>query len=96
MRLSNHEVEIIKKVVFSFDKDADIKLFGSRVYDDKKGGDIDIFIQTQRDMDFEKKLQILADFELMGIERKVDMIVKTPRTKQQLIFDTAEKEGISL
>ena len=38
MRLSQHEIQSIKDVVYSLDGNARIYLFGSRVYDDKRGG----------------------------------------------------------
>jgi len=48
MRLSQQDVQIIKKSLFKYISDAKTTLFGSRVYDDKKGGDIDIFVETSK------------------------------------------------
>ena len=96
MRLLPKEIEIIKKSILHYTKDAKIILFGSRVYDDKKGGDIDIFIETNHPMTLKEKIEILTTIELDGIARKVDLVVKTPDTKEQSIFKTAKEEGVVL
>jgi len=72
MRLE--EKEIIKKVIKEKLGDVKIYLFGSRVDDKSKGGDIDIYIDKK--LSSSEKLDILAEFTLNGIERKVDLISK--------------------
>lgn len=47
MRLSNTEVNTIKTAVFELDLHAHIFLFGSRVDDSKRGGDIDLLIESK-------------------------------------------------
>ncbi|MCG2746192.1 MAG: nucleotidyltransferase domain-containing protein [Desulfobulbaceae bacterium] len=47
MRLCNLEKESIIKAVKSIDPDSRIYLFGSRIDDNRKGGDIDLLIITQ-------------------------------------------------
>ena len=42
MRLTQKEIEIIKNTINRYIKDSKIYLFGSRLDDNKKGGDIDI------------------------------------------------------
>ena len=72
MRLN--EREIIKKVIKEKLGDVKIYLFGSRVDDNLKGGDIDIYIDKK--LSSSEKLDILTEFSLNGIERKVDLISK--------------------
>jgi len=96
MRLYQNEVNIIKNTILSSIEDAKIILFGSRVFDNKKGGDIDICIETKYEIPLSQKLKILTKIELAGIQRKVDLVLKTPKTKYQPIFDTISKEGIVL
>jgi len=43
-----------------------------------------------------KRIEILAECEMNGIERKIDMLFQTPHSKEQNIFQTAVKEGIVL
>jgi predicted nucleotidyltransferase len=85
MRLTAKELSIIKKVITNYITDANIILFGSRIYDNKKGGDIDILIETKENVNFEKKIEILTQLEIDGIERKVDILIKTPFTKETIL-----------
>ena len=96
MRLTKDEIRIIKETIRRRVDDAKITLFGSRVYDDKKGGDIDILVQTDKKVSLKKQLEILSELEIKGIERKVDLLFQTPYTKEQNIFKTAKNEGILL
>jgi len=72
MRLE--EREIIKRVIKEKLGDVKIYLFGSRIDDKSKGGDIDIYIDKK--LSSREKLDILVEFTLNGIERKVDLISK--------------------
>ena len=96
MRLKQNEINIIKSNILKYIHDAKIILFGSRVYDDKRGGDIDIFVETKQQIGLKQQIKILADLEINGINRKVDMILKTPNTKEQSIFKTIYQERIVL
>lgn len=96
MRLKQSEVEVIKHTILKYISDAKIILFGSRVDDTKRGGDIDIFIETQDFVTLKQQIKIMTDLEINGIGRKVDMVFKTPTTKQQSIFETIYQEGIVL
>jgi predicted nucleotidyltransferase len=96
MRLSNHEIDIIKRNILKYIKDAKIMLFGSRVDDAKKGGDIDIFVETKQEVTLKEQLKILANIEMEGLSRRVDLLVKTPNSKEQNIFKTAMQEGVLL
>ena len=48
MRITEHEKNVIIDAVNSTDPHAKVWLFGSRVYDSKKGGDIDIAILSEK------------------------------------------------
>jgi predicted nucleotidyltransferase len=96
MRLSQQDIQIIKQSLSKYIDDAKITLFGSRVYDHKRGGDIDLFIETNRPVTLREKLKILTDMELSGIERKVDLIIKMPNSKESPLFKTIQEEGITL
>ena len=57
MRLSSKEINIIKNQVNKIFGDSKIILFGSRINDNKNGGDIDLFIiPAKKDNLFEKKI----------------------------------------
>jgi predicted nucleotidyltransferase len=49
MRLSSEQIHIIKRAVaVSLGNDAEVRLFGSRLNDDAKGGDVDLHISLTR------------------------------------------------
>lgn len=83
MRLSQHEVESIKKRVYAEDSKAEIYLYGSRVDDEKKGGDIDLLFISQS-LEFEAKSRILWGlYEDIG-EQKIDIVVA--KSKEETPF----------
>ena len=56
MRLSDKYINTIKKYFFDIFGEGDIYLFGSRVDDTKKGGDIDLYLVIKEHNNlFEKK-----------------------------------------
>lgn len=76
MRLSTAYRNVIKTEVRKvFGEDAQVFLFGSRVDDSKKGGDIDLFITTDDKHDlFQKKLLFLAKLKRALGEQKIDVV----------------------
>lgn len=74
MRLSKRKTEVIRSVVKRFDPKARVRLFGSRISDGKKGGDIDLIILSDK-IGFNEKLAIkLGLFEKLG-EQKINILV---------------------
>jgi predicted nucleotidyltransferase len=80
MRLQRAEIDIIKSTLHETIDDAKVFLFGSRTDDTKKGGDIDLFVQTHKPITLKEELKILSRLELRGIERKIDLIIQSPIT----------------
>jgi len=74
MRLAEQEVQTLKTVTFNIDADAQVFLFGSRVDDAKKGGDIDILILSNvLKRENIRKIK-RAFFDLFG-EQKLDIVL---------------------
>ena len=97
IRLSNEEIKIIKETANEiFGEGVKVFIFGSRTDLKKKGGDIDIFIQVNRNIPPMLKLEFLVKLEKKGIERKVDLIIETPVTKRKLIHKEAMEKGVLL
>ncbi len=99
MRLDPKIHELIKKeVTEQLGSDVVIRLFGSRVDDTQKGGDIDLLIETQHALtnrfDVESKLAARLYIRLGG--RKVDVLLMDNLTKVQPIHTQALKTGIVL
>jgi uncharacterized protein len=97
MRLKLKDVEFIKQTARDyFGKEAKIYLFGSRVSDHKKGGDIDLYIETNsKDWLFDKKVKMLkALYKKLG-EQKIDVVINN-FTSSLYIYEVAQQEGILL
>ena len=99
MRLDNKTREIIKTEVASqLGTDARVRLFGSRVDDSQRGGDIDLLIEPSHSL--AKRIQIECQLEaclymkLGG--RKVDVLIKDPLDPILAIHEQALKNGIIL
>jgi len=75
MRLSEKEISAIKNNILSFDENAKIYLFGSRVNDNAKGGDIDVLVISDK-IGFNEQLKIRTGIFSEIEEQKLDVIVK--------------------
>ena len=75
MRLSQKEISAIKNNILGFDQNAKIYLFGSRVNDNAKGGDIDVLVISDK-IGFTEKLKIRTGIFKEIEEQKLDLIVK--------------------
>ncbi len=98
MRLTKYEIVAIKQAFIEVFEDAKIYLFGSRVDDSLKGGDIDLFIDLPYKLDtkelLNKKSQFrLALYEKIG-EQKIDIVVS--KDKNRSIEKEAIKTGVLL
>ena len=95
MRLSNKYIYTIKKYFKIFFKDGEIYLFGSRVDDTKKGGDIDLYLNlVDFDNLFEKKIKFLSRIKKELGEQKIDVVFN--KNPNRLIEQEAIKWGIKL
>jgi len=98
MRLSLFEIETIVKLKNSyFDTHDKIYLFGSRIDDSAKGGDIDLYLELECDdiagVAYENKNKFLADLQMMIGEQKIDLIFSHDSTR---LIETEAKKGIEL
>ncbi len=98
MRLEGYEVAAIKAAARQvFGADAIVRLFGSRVDDTRRGGDIDLHIETGRPIDI---WQVKDDFLERLFERideqRVDVIVTARGTPPRPIEAIAYRDGIIL
>lgn len=76
MRLTEEEQSVIKRIVAEiFGEDAALWLFGSRVDDAKRGGDVDLYvIPGERDDLFMKRVICLGKLEA-ALPYPVDLVV---------------------
>jgi len=95
VRLTNKEIEAITSVYKDIFKSGNIYLFGSRVDDTKKGGDIDLYIQANNKENLtEKKLNFLIELKRKIGEQKIDVVIS--RDINRPIEQIALKNGIQL
>jgi len=84
MRLTNKEIDTIKNSVLALDASAHVYLFGSRVDDAKRGGDIDLLIEsnvlTKQDL---RKVR-RKFFDIFG-EQKIDLVLDSGIENQAFI-----------
>jgi len=74
MRLTEFEVDAIKECIYQFDPGSKIILFGSRVDDTKKGGDIDLLVLSEKITKSERRRIKINLYDRIG-EQKIDMII---------------------
>jgi len=99
MRLSPHQVSLIKSTITSLvDSVSKIILFGSRVDDDAKGGDIDLYIELEKIQENRAAMasRITACLQISLGDRKIDVILVDPKTTIQPIHTHAQQQGILL
>ena len=99
MRLTPAQIDTIKSTAQAvLGEGAQVTLFGSRVDDDKKGGDVDLMVEVD---------QAVAEPALMAARvasrieramggRKVDVLLKAPNLLEQPIHRIAQQEGVLL
>ena len=89
MRVSKKEIELIKNMVKTIFGETIIYLFGSRMDDTKKGGDIDLYIIPKiYESIFKKKIKIKIMLEDV-LFKPVDIIIA--KDKNRLIEKEAMK-----
>ena len=99
MRLTPAQINTIKSTAQAvLGDDVQVTLFGSRVHDEQKGGDVDLLLEVP---------QAIAEPALMSARvaarvsrsmhgRKVDVLLKAPNLQEQAIHRIAQQEGIRL
>ena len=74
MRLTEDEINNIKNSVLSLDQHADVYLFGSRLDDSKRGGDIDLLIKSKKLNKHDLRKIRWQFFDRFG-EQKMDLVL---------------------
>ena len=99
MRLTEAQRKSIKSAVTGvIGEESRVWLFGSRVDDAKRGGDIDLLIETDRVVS--SRISALCRIEgalakRLG-NRRIDVLLKDAQTAEAPIFHAARKTGILL
>ena len=93
VRLDQAQARAITEAIAQSDPAADVFLFGSRVDDTKRGGDIDLLIMSAIiDADERRRIKLRLD-EVLGAQ-KIDLLVA--RNDEKPMVRIALREGVRL
>jgi hypothetical protein len=101
IRLDKNEINIITKAFLRyFDVKDHLWLFGSRADPSKRGGDLDLYIETYYDSlpeIAEKKINFLVDLKNEMGDQKIDVVIRIMTSQDNLpIYDEAKNSGVML
>lgn len=99
MRLSSKDIIALRTTIGGIAPDAAaIRLFGSRLDDDARGGDVDLMVDftdpIEHPAQLAARLAVRASRAIGG--RKVDIVLRAPNLAQSAIHRLALEEGVIL
>lgn len=99
MRLTLQQAQLIRNIVTqTLDADVRLKLFGSRLDDTQRGGDIDLLLESDAAIPdpalVAARIAARVSHALGG--RKVDVLLSAPNLQHLPIHDVAAHEGVLL
>ena len=99
MRLTEQQIQAIKQVIAEvLGEQAEIRLFGSRIDDAARGGDIDLYIHLDQPIERPAHVASLIQAKLIRKigDRKVDILLDAPNLQRAPIHQIAEQTGLTL
>lgn len=99
MRLSTHARQVIRDTVRQiFGPDARAVLFGSRVDDRARGGDIDLLVECAGPVAerARKELQLVARLQIRLGDQPIDVLVLEPGGERLPVHERALRTGVAV
>lgn len=100
MRLSPRQREVINEVLRRhFGEQTRVLLFGSRVDDSKRGGDIDLYVEPQIQSPavlIDAKFAALVELKQKLGDQKIDLVIHRPEAPLLPVHQVALREGVAL
>lgn len=98
MRLDSSAIApLLRAVREVFGANAEVWLFGSRTDDAKRGGDIDLYIETDIDHDIvEHRSTLLRQLEKIFGDQKIDLAVRPRNRTPHPLHVIAREQGVLL
>ena len=96
MRLKQSDCQKIINILKKEFKDSKIYLFGSRVDNNQKGGDIDLYVESNNFISLEQKIKALVKLKQALGDQKIDLLINAPNIKYKKIFNIAKQTGVLL
>ena len=95
MRLTpTQHQQILQATRLNFGANANVWLFGSRVDDSLRGGDVDLYVETDQAITLLSALRCKIELE-DNLDLHVDLVVKE-EGKNKPIYQIAKTQGIQL
>lgn len=98
MRISPHEIAAIKAATArAFGPNAVVRLFGSRVDDERRGGNIDLLVEVEPDVATTHNESRFCDYLFASIdEQKVDLVIVPPRLDAGSFARLVARDAVTL
>jgi predicted nucleotidyltransferase len=96
MRIDHQTAKAIAKLAQEiFGQPVEVRLFGSRIDDQARGGDLDIYIESRSVVDQPAYLSsvLAARVSRLLNGRSVDVLLKAPNLKETAIHRIAKEQG---
>ncbi len=96
MRLTANQIDFIRQLTTQLAGDrAQVRVFGSRLDDTAKGGDLDLLLELPEPVENPAMLaaSISAKVSRKMYGRKVDVLISAPNLKKLPIHEIAHREG---
>lgn len=97
MRLTDTQRQTIQHIVCDeLGPDTTVRLFGSRLDDTARGGDIDLLVEVDEPVEHPAQLSARLGVRLMRAMqgRKVDVLLSAPNLSEQAIHRLAREQGV--
>jgi len=99
MRLTQDQITAIRQAAEEvFGESSQVWLFGSRVDDRRRGGDIDLLVRPAQAAwapDLKRKVRFLGKLERSLGERKIDLLIETAGDRRPIVR-LARETGVRL
>ncbi len=99
MRLTAQQrIQIVTKIKEVLGDEVQVMLFGSRVDDSAKGGDIDLYIKTPNPIEDLAKSIMMIEAKLILVlgDQKIDIVLDAPNVQKSTIHHVAQQTGVVL
>lgn len=95
MRITQPQISALKEILYQQDSAAQLYLFGSRMDDSKKGGDIDLLIKSTK-MAKQNIRELRIEFYKQFGEQKIDIVLDAGEDDCSAFIKKLRQEAIKL